>query len=146
MSDSSKNQKLVQVTSVDVLLDDGMRITWQGYRPAVSGDNKTTTYFTTIPGDGIGSTTVDLVSIGAQALAGFAIELTLEAGVATLDGTPLEIGHAVLVPAQGEGDPAELVFSSETCTLKVCPQPTTSPIGDPGVNPPPPPYPGGSNR
>ncbi|GAB5560991.1 MAG: hypothetical protein SynsKO_26380 [Synoicihabitans sp.] len=145
------SDKLIQVTSTDVLLDNGMRVTWQGFRPAESSDKKPTTYFTTLPGDGTSATEVSMVEIGAQG-ADYPVEVTLLSGDATLDGTPLQENVAVILPGVGSGDAAKLVFSSETCTLKVCPKANAESGGEmrmgdaAGGEGPPPPYPGGGNN
>lgn len=153
MSEITKNQKLVQVTSIDVLLDNDTRITWQGFRPAGASKKNLTTYYSTLPGNGTGSTAVNLVEIGAQSPATHPVELTLIAGKATLDGAPLELDRPVMVAATGGGAAGELVFSGDTCTLKVCPKAVGTPqpdarvkSGPGGGNSPPPPYPGGNHN
>ena len=49
------------------------------------------------------------------------MDLTLVAGSATLNGTPLPVGATRSLPPRGHEASAMLVFTSETCTLKVCP-------------------------
>ena len=154
MSEVSKNQKLVQVTSIDVLLDNDNRVTWQGFRPVGATKKNLTTYFSTLPGDGSGSTKVNLVDVGAQSPDAHSVELTLIAGEAILNGAKLTLNKGENLGPRGNGDAAELVFTGETCTLKVCPKPVKSPApeamaksgnGD-GGSAPPPPYPGGNQN
>ena len=151
------SEKLIQVTSTDVLLDNGMRITWQGFRPAESNEKKPTTYFTTLPGSGGESTTVSMVELGAQG-PDYPVEVTLLSGAATLNGSPLRVDSPVILPGVGSGQAAQLVFTTETCTLKVGPKskrgdaefesdPTMRmSSGEGGGQTPPPPYPGGGNN
>lgn len=150
-----KGKQLVQVTSVDVLLDNDIRVTWQGFRPKNANKKNLTEYYATIPGDGFGSTTLSMVELGAQAQ-NAAVGVTLLNGVARLDGKPLELNQEVLLPGAGGGEAAQLEFTSETCSLKVCPKSTTAPeppasgaateASGGGDSPPPPPYPGGNNN
>ena len=150
------SSKLIQVTSTDVLLDNGMRITWQGFRPAESNEKTPTTYFTTLPGSGAKATTVSMVEIGAQG-SDYPVEVTLLSGAATLDGLPLRVDKPVMLPGAGTGDSAQLVFTTETCTIKVGPKTKSGDeaesggemrMGDGGgpLDGPPPPYPGGGNN
>ena len=124
-----------------------MRVTWQGFRPANANKKQPTLYFTTLPNDGFGSTTVDLVAIGAQSPGTGAVTLTLLAGSAALDGTPLAENDPTPVPGAKGGDGATLEFISETCTIKVCPVegPSGLRVDSDGGSPPPPPYPGGNH-
>lgn len=147
--------KLIQVTSTDVLLDNGMRITWQGFRPAKTNKKTPTTYFTTLPGASAESTTVSMVEIGAQG-PDYPVAVTLLSGVATLDGAPLKVDSPVMLPGVGTGDSAQLVFSTETCTIKVAPKTKSGGEAESGAEmrmegggggaQPPPPYPGGGNH
>ena len=141
------------MTSIDVLLDNDTRVTWQGFRSAGSNSKALTTYYSTLPGNGTGSTEVNLVEVGAQSPDTHPVELTLMAGNATLNGAPLALDHPVIVAAMGGGSAAALVFASETCTIKVCPKPVGTPqpeamakSGSGGGNAPPPPYPGGNHN
>jgi len=151
MSEKSITAPLVQVTSVDVLLNNDMRISWQGFRSSGAKDKNPTKYFTTLPGDGSGSTRVSLIEIGAQGKK-FAVELTLLNGSATLDGAPLQQNQAVLVPGFSGGQAAKLIFKGHTCSLMICPQRPAPPppaaqrsgTGGNTGQPPPPPLPGGS--
>ena len=157
MSEIRDTSALVQVTSFDVLLDDNMRINWQGFRPVGAVQKDPTVYFTTLPGNGTGSMQVSMITLGAQSK-NFPVEVTLLSGAATLDGTPLTIDQPVILPAQGTGNPAELVYTSQTCSLKVCPQrpPTsltsesasaaTQSSGGGDGDPPPPPLPGNNGN
>lgn len=156
---SEKNTpKLVQVTSVDVLLNNDMRITWQGFRPVGATAKNPTKYYTTLPGDGSGSTTLSMVEIGAQSK-DQTVDVAVIAGDATLDGRPLKPGDKpVTLGGYGNGNGAQLVFTSEVCSLVVCPRPASSPApesgaamarsseGGSGGEGPPPPYPGGNNN
>lgn len=132
-----------------------MRVTWQGFRPEHASKKTPTTYFTTLPGGGTGSTAVSMVGIGAQGT-DTPVEVTLLSGEASLDGTPLRVDAPVMLPGSGSG--ADLVYASETCTLKVCPKGVGSGAevesggamrmgdGSPGSQPPPPPCPGGNSH
>ena len=121
MSDIRNSSALVQVTSFDVLLNNGMRINWQGFRPAGANAVDPTTYFTTLPGNGTGETEVSMLEIGAQA-SDFPVEVTLLSGKASLDGKPLEVGVAVSLSGVGSGEPAKLVYGGDSCSLKACPK------------------------
>ncbi len=144
MSEEAKKAKLVQVTSVDVLLDNGMRVTWQGFRPANANKKQPTLYFTTLPNDGSGTTSVNLVEIGAQSPGTGTVTLSLLAGQAALNGTPLTPNDPQPVPGAKGGDGETLAFTSETCTIEVCPESAGGDVegGNGGGNSPPPPYPG----
>ncbi len=95
-----------------------------------------------------------MVEIGAQG-SDYAVEVTLLNGDATLEGSPLGVDRPVVLPGVGTGDVAKLVFSTETCTLKICPKAKADGAdsggamrmgdGGGGGNNPPPPYPGGGN-
>lgn len=164
--------KLVQVTSLDALLPDGSRVSWQSYRDASApATDKPTVYFTTLAANpGVaGETTLSLATIGAQAM-DHDVELMLTAGTARVtwaDGSsvPLPINGSVTLPARGSDKAATLTFAGETCSLKACPrwdlpvvakmpaaEPPAGSTGavteqsrDDNVENPPPPFPG-SNR
>lgn len=156
MSDLAKNRKLVEVTSATVLVYNGMRITWQGFRPAGAQDPNPTVYYTTLPADGSGSTEVDLVGIGVQSPTHREVTLQLVAGAATLDGKKLDPNDPpTTIPGANGGTGASLVYTSEACIIKVCPVDggSTAPEAsardgdsEPGYDPPPPPWAGNNGN
>jgi hypothetical protein len=146
MSESSNSTPLIQVTSTDILLNDNMRITWQGFRPVDATDPKPSTYFTTLPGDGTGETQISMIALGAQAK-DHTVEITLLSGAAFLNGVPMGINVPVTIPATNTGEEANLLYTTETVSLQASPQwpQTKADLMQDGTGnqpPPPPPLPG----
>lgn len=155
MSEASKSEKLVLVTSVNSLLSNDTRVAWDSYRPASAQPGSAPTlYYATLPGDPVdGKTTVDLKVAGAQQQDG-TVSLAALTGGATLtqsDGSVvvLQPDVAVDVPGYGSGQAATITFAANSCTISVVP-PTGS-GGESAVRgggsggTPPPPYPNGNN-
>lgn len=152
------SEKLVQVTSTDVLLDNDVRVTWQGFRPSDAESNKPSTYFITLTADGDPPTKISLIDLGAQSK-DYEVELTLLHGTASIDGAAMGNKPVKVGPA-GTGAPAQFEYSSASCTLQAKPIPPSGNVaaesggaarmsgaGNPGDGGgPPPPYPGGGNN